>query len=1282
MRGRRSYHNKAEPTHHSPDSEEPDEDVENNKDITPMCPLCGRGFDMPLLLPCSHTLCGRCLTQKARLDKCRPACKSSYTFRPICAVLCPRCCHAVELPCSDWSYATRCLPLYPTVTFDPEDEGGVRNKTSVIPGLMFALDLSTTAPPLQISNSALTATYKGIGDQTGDGDTRAPFSQVCGDVEIHRGQYYWEVDVCNSALYRIGVTSLTGDQAWWFERFGSTFHALFDGQREQLLSVPPQLKTVGVFLNVGGASITFHNPLTQELLAAIPSRFAAPLRPAFQLGQGRIKLRPGLPPPSHVFLSRNSTYRGPERALRGRWRQDVAFGSVTGMESVRVLLGLLCVLSCAPVPVTEASYSRMKSAALPIQPEREPLPSKGVSGCSFGGRFYSLEDTWHPDLGDPFGVMHCVMCHCEPQRSRRGKVFGKVSCRNIKQDCPEPNCDDSILLPGHCCKTCPKGDSDRKSSETLFDGFEFFQEKDDDLHKSYNDRSYLSVEHMSDGGSKTDFVALLTGVTDSWLPSSSGVARARFTLSKTNLAFSITYQRFARPSMIVFQDSEGNTAFEFKVPQSETDMICGVWRNLPKSHMRQLLDEQLSVSMLTVDGRREEIQGKIIKHRALFAETFSAMLSSEEEHSGMGGIAMLTLSDTENNLHFILLMRGVVEARESASPLVPIMVRLQNRQHMLREIHANVTAHDPDFAEVLTDLNSRELFWLSRGQLQIVVETQGHDPKQISGYITGKRSCDTLQSVMSSGDALTPGKTGGVGSAIFSLRDNGTLDYQVQVEGLTSTVVGVTIEMKPRRRSKRSVLYDVTSEFVASGRGGRAAGLYGRVEARHIHMLLQNELFINVATTENAEGELRGQIRTLLYHGLESNRHDLPFPLAGQLVSPPVKTGAGGHAWVMVDERCHLHYEIVVNGLGKGDDATVNAHLHGLAEIGEMDESASTGPKRLLTGFYGEQAQGVLKDLSLELLNHLNKGTAFIQVSTKMNPRGEIRGKIHVPNTCELGTRTEAVVEEAEFDDVVFVRDPEALKQDPLACFFEGERHTHGSRWTPHYNSCFTCTCQKKTVICDPVMCPPLACPHTYQSEDKCCPECDERKNPKEIKSSEKVDEHPEGCYFEGDQKMHAPGTVWHPFVPPFGYIKCAVCTCKGSTGEVHCEKVTCPALTCSRPIRRNPSDCCKECPAEDTPLPEEGEMMQADGPRHCKFGKNYYQNSENWHPRVPLVGEMKCITCWCDHGVTKCQRKQCPLLSCTNITRKEGKCCPECADDFTKEEEMKMEEKKKKWRH
>lgn len=50
---------------------------------------------------------------------------------------------------------------------------------------------------------------------------------------------------------------------------------------------------------------------------------------------------------------------------------------------------------------------------------------------------------------------------------------------------------------------------------------------------------------------------------------------------------------------------------------------------------------------------------------------------------------------------------------------------------------------DPDFAEVLTDLNSRELFWLSRGQLEIAVATEGRDPSQISGFITSRKSCDS-----------------------------------------------------------------------------------------------------------------------------------------------------------------------------------------------------------------------------------------------------------------------------------------------------------------------------------------------------------------------------------------------------------------------------------------------------------------------------------------------------------------------------------------------------------
>lgn len=86
-------------------------------------------------------------------------------------------------------------------------------------------------------------------------------------------------------------------------------------------------------------------------------------------------------------------------------------------------------------------------------------------------------------------------------------------------------------------------------------------------------------------------------------------------------------------------------------------------------------------------------------------------------------------------------------------------------------------------------------------------------------------------------------------------------------------MVGLTIELKPRRRNKRSVLYDLTPEYNQAT--GLATGSWSRLEARHIHMLLQSELFINVATAHSQEGELRGQIKALPYSGLEAPRHGM-----------------------------------------------------------------------------------------------------------------------------------------------------------------------------------------------------------------------------------------------------------------------------------------------------------------------------------------------------------------------------------------------------------------------
>ncbi|XP_029700327.1 E3 ubiquitin-protein ligase TRIM17-like [Takifugu rubripes] len=337
------------------------------------CPACQQ-WGVLLILPCSHTMCVRCISAGG-------AGKPTKSHRSAgCAVPCPGCLHPVELPCWDWSSAPSCLPKHPTVSparVSPDVTKGPHHQRNVhrldteqmatprrsrgsgpggspadgavdlseeemeqsVFGLRFALDPASVPPSLRLSNSSLTVTYHGgdppsppprdDGGGTVPSDPGLTLPEACADVVIGRGQYYWEVDVCNSSVYRIGVRSADGSGGLWLQRLGPSFSAVYDTTQEPLCTVPPQVKTIGVFLNFGGAALSFHNPLTQEHLATLPTLFhPAGVRPALCLGQGRIKLRCGLPPPLHVFLCKDSTYRGPRRAGAGRWDGDTQFQSV------------------------------------------------------------------------------------------------------------------------------------------------------------------------------------------------------------------------------------------------------------------------------------------------------------------------------------------------------------------------------------------------------------------------------------------------------------------------------------------------------------------------------------------------------------------------------------------------------------------------------------------------------------------------------------------------------------------------------------------------------------------------------------------------------------------------------------------------------------------------------------------------------------------------------------------------------------------------------------------
>ncbi|KAM5293184.1 chordin isoform 2-T2 [Ctenodactylus gundi] len=933
--------------------------------------------------------------------------------------------------------------------------------------------------------------------------------------------------------------------------------------------------------------------------------------------------------------------------------------SLPAPPAARLLLGLL-LLGSRP-----ARGGGPEPPALPIRSEKEPLPARGAAGCSFGGKVYALDETWHPDLGEPFGVMRCVLCACEaPQWGRRGRGPGKVSCKNIKPECPALACGQPRQLPGHCCQACPQERSSVEPSPPSLS----FEYPRDPAHRSYSDRGEPGAEERARADGHTDFVALLTG------PRSRAVARARVSLLRSSLRFSISYRQLDRPSRVRFSDATGSILFEHPAAPTQDGLVCGVWRAVPRLSLRLLRGEQLRVALVTPTHPSGEVWGPLIRHRALAAETFSAILTLEgSQQPGIGGITLLTLSDTEDSLHFLLLFRGLLDPRSAGPAQVPLSLQILHEGQLLRELQANVSAQDPGFAEVLPSLTAQEMDWLVLGELQMALERTGGPKLRVSGHIAARQSCDVLQSVLCGADALVPVQTGAAGSASLTLLGNGSLVYQVQVVGTGSEVVAVTLETKPQRRNQRTVLCHMAGFQLG---GYMAAGVCAWLGARGVHMLLQNELFLNVGTQAFPDGELRGHVATLPYSGHIARHDTLPVPLAGALVLPSVRSQAAGHAWLSLDTHCHLHYEVLLAGLGGSEQGTVTAYLLG--------PPGTAGTRRLLKGFYGSEAQGVVKDLEPELLRQLAQGTASLLITTKGSPRGELRGQVHITNQCEVGSLRLASAG-AEGRRVLgtsnaaatgpralpVVPAPEALvpakpggsgrPRDPNTCFFEGQQRPHGARWAPNYDPlCSLCTCQRRTVICDPVVCPSPSCPHPVQAPDQCCPVCPEKQDGRDLPALPRSRDPGEGCYFDGDRSWRAAGTKWHPIVPPFGLIKCAVCTCKGGTGEVHCEKVQCPRLACAQPVRANPTDCCKQCPVGSGTHPQLGDPMQADGPRGCRFAGQWFPESQSWHPSVPPFGEMSCITCRCGAGVPHCERDDCSLpLSCGS--GKDSRCCSHC---------------------
>ncbi|XP_017571659.1 kielin/chordin-like protein [Pygocentrus nattereri] len=173
-------------------------------------------------------------------------------------------------------------------------------------------------------------------------------------------------------------------------------------------------------------------------------------------------------------------------------------------------------------------------------------------------------------------------------------------------------------------------------------------------------------------------------------------------------------------------------------------------------------------------------------------------------------------------------------------------------------------------------------------------------------------------------------------------------------------------------------------------------------------------------------------------------------------------------------------------------------------------------------------------------------------------------------------------------------------------CLFQGKVHADGEIFQAPNAVCEECRCTKGEVRCTPKSCPQVACPNPAQ--DQCgCGVCND-------------------CRFHGRECGNG-----ERFPDPQDH--CQHCSCQN--GGVSCAPVSCPVVSCRRPVRPA-GECCPVCTGV------------------CEYFGQEYESGSTFTPPTD-----RCLSCTCLNEIVSCQRKPC-AQQCSHPARSTD-CCPVC---------------------
>ena len=282
---------------------------------------------------------------------------------------------------------------------------------------------------------------------------------------------------------------------------------------------------------------------------------------------------------------------------------------------------------------------------------------------------------------------------------------------------------------------------------------------------------------------------------------------------------------------------------------------------------------------------------------------------------------------------------------------------------------------------------------LLAGSIYINIHTTANPSGEIRGQLWLDKRLGFDAWLNTAQQTTAPTGSSATGAAYFSL--NTTLDtlwYEILAESLSGAITGIHLH-DGAVGTDGGALLDFTSSINGNSISGMATG--SSITSSLVSKLLTGNTYVNIHTSLNAAGEIRGQVYRVAREGYT-------FSLEGNQEVPSQFSVAKGSGIVSVDrDQSNAHYMVVVSDL---TGAITGAHFHkGVwgengGAIHDISSSfAMTGVDDAAFGYWKSTDTNPFTTAnSVQFRND----SVYVNVHTGSKPNGEVRGQVLRGSVC------------------------------------------------------------------------------------------------------------------------------------------------------------------------------------------------------------------------------------------------------------------------------------------